>query len=308
MRTNFHPQWPWLVPLCAAVILIGCFKNPGHVEKTTVSFDSHGYALVADLYAPRRPNGVGIVLVHGSSAAGRNLLLYPELCRALGARGYTLLNVDLRGYGDSEDPHRLDRLEDYDFVGDARRAALVAHSLIPQARPWPWIIIGHSMGGGVAVHAALQSDDIRGVICISPGRRIEARFFQGSNSQIKNLQRRKTRDMRLSEPIPLHLLQPILESYDVGPLAGTAISKPLLLLEGGREPAKDLEFSRAWVTSLTGPVTHQVIDGADHYFGTALVKSDGIKKWQTTRPDVFDALVEMIDDWIQANIPTPASP
>lgn len=304
MPAEMRPNRCRLVAVGMAALLTGCAKGPGPVKMTTVNFSSDGHTLVADLYAPRRPNGVGIVFLHGSSAAGRNLHLYPELCRALGARGYTLFNVDLRGYGDSEDPRRLDHPEDYDFVGDARRAAAFARNRIPRADRWTWIMAGHSMGAGVAVHAALQNDDIGGVVCISPGRRIDERFFASARG-MQYLQRRKSRDMRLPEPIPEQALKDILTSYNVEQLAGAALSKPLLLLEGSREPEEDLAFSRDWTASLKGPVTHRLVAGADHYFGTAKVKVDGAKKWVTVRPDVFDALVEMIDDWIQTNIRTP---
>ncbi len=276
------------------------------METTSLAFDSNGQRLAADLYVPRRPNGMGIVLLHGSSTAGRQLFLYPELCQALAARGYTLLNLDMRGYGDSEDPRRLDRIEDYDFVGDAVRAVRFARTLVARTRDGPWVLLGHSMGGGVALHAALAGADVQGVVCISPGRRIESRFFAADQrAALKNLQRRKTRDMELPAPIPVELLEPILASYDVGRLAGTALPKPLLLIEGDREPEDDLAFSREWLASLSGPATHRVIPGADHYFGTAKIKADGAKRWVLVRPDVFDALVEMIDDWTRTNVRHP---
>lgn len=286
-------------------LCIGCSRGPGPVETTSLAFDSNGQRLAADLYAPRRPNGVGIVLLHGSSPAGRKLFLYPELCRALAARGYTLFNLDLRGYGDSEDPRQLDQIEAYNFVGDAVRAVRFARTVVPSGRAWPWVLLGHSMGGGVALHAALAGADVQGVVCVSPGRRIESRFFAANQrAALKNLQRRKTRDMQLSAPIPLALLEPILASYDVGRLAGATLPQSLLLVEGGREPADDLAFSRAWFASLAGPATHRVIPGADHYFGTAKIEAAGAKRWTMVRPDVFDALVEIVDDWIQANTQT----
>jgi pimeloyl-ACP methyl ester carboxylesterase len=258
--------------------------------------------LAGDLYAPRRPNGTGIVVLHGSSTRGRQLHLYPALCQALAARGYTLFNVDLRGYGESDDPPDPARPEDYDFVGDAIRAVRFAQAWESAQGIRNWILLGHSMGGGVAAHAGLQSAAIQGVVCISPGRRIEARFFAEASDQLKNLQRRKTRDMELPTPIPVDLLEPILGSYDVGRLSGTAWPKPFLLIEGAREPANDLEFSQAWFASLSGPVAHRVLPRADHYFGTAKVEVDGRKRWETTQPDVFDELVEIVDDWIQSNV------
>lgn len=289
-----------------AVLLLGttgCGRGPGPVEIATVSFPSNGHTLAADLYAPRRPNGVGIVFLHGSSPAGRNLHLYPALCRALADRGYTLLNVDVRGYGDSENPRRPDRLEDYDFVGDAVEAAAFARTLVPDGDAWTWIMIGHSKGGGVAVRAGLDSGHIHGIISISPGRRIVSRFFDSPRrSDIEYLQQRKSRDMRLPEPIPMELLEPILTSYDIEQWRGSTLDKPLLLIEGGREPAADLAFSLEWIDSLSGPVSHRVIENADHYFGTAIVESGGVRQWRTVDDEVLRALLDIMDDWIQANV------
>ncbi len=306
MRSNFRRVL--LMALATGVILAaGCFRRPVAVDTRTVSFESGGHRLVADVYTPRRPNQIGVVLLHGSSPSGRRLFLYPELCHALAQRGYTLLNVDQRGYGDSDDPHRPNLIDDYDFVGDAVRAVQFAAQSAPAISTW--VLLGHSKGGGVALHAGGQSDAVRAVISISPGRRMDARYFDPEGRrQIAYLQRRKSRDMRLPEPIPVELLEPMLKSYDMGELRGTTWTKPLLLLEGAREPDDDLAYSREWIETLSGPVTHHVLAGADHYFGTGIAETDGVKAWQITRLDVFDALVELVDDWLQSIHLNPTDP
>lgn len=286
------------------LLLLAACRDPESVRVKTVYFDSGECTLAADWYLPGRANGVGLVFLHGSSTSGRHLHLYGELGRALAMRGYTILNLDLRGYGDADDPPRFDDPAAYDFVGDATRAAsYVRHQRYGKKIP-TWLLAGHSKGGGVALRAGLESADIQGVVSISPGRRIRQRFFDPADpGQLKYLQRRKTKDMELPVPIPLELLDSILDSYDIDRFRGQTLEKPVLYIEGSREPDDDLAFSQDWVASLRGPVTHVLIPRADHYFGTAIIKTETGKAYQTTSQEVFDSLAIAIDGWIKDNFP-----
>lgn len=291
-----------LLASCTLMAFSGCVLKKGEASVRREAFlSSDGYKLVGDLYLPRSGNGIGIVLLHGSSPHGRSLHLYTELCAELQARDYVVFNLDVRGYGESEDPRQIDRLEDYNFAGDAVSAIEHARKCVPKEDVNAWFVVGHSMGGGLAVHAALRASDIKGVVSISPGRRIRERFFApGGKEEIAYLQKRKSEDMRLTSQIPLELLEPMLMSYDIGVLNGARLPFPLLLIEGAREPAKDLAFSREWVTSQKGDVRHQVLDDAGHYFGTDVVEEEGVKRWQTTRPAVLGALISAVDEWLRA--------
>ncbi len=300
-------RWNWraarvVLVLCALMLPVGCScRQPEeHVSRETFA-TADGLTLVGDLHLPRRHNGIGLVFLHGSSPQGRRLYLYTQLCADLCARGYAVFSVDVRGYGESAKPPQLDRLESYDFVGDAVSALAHARSRVPADAVPDWFFAGHSKGGGIAVHAALRAPDVRGVVSISPGRRIRERFFApDGRGQIDYLERRKSDDMGLPSRIPRDLLEPILSSYDIGTLAGTTLPMPVLLIEGAREPAGDLAFSREWVASLGGRVQHCVLSGADHYFGTSVVEADGTKQWRTTRPEVLATLLDTIDTWLRA--------
>lgn len=300
-------RWNWraaraVLVLCVLMLPVGCSRRQPEERVSRETFAAaDGLTLVGDLHLPARHNGIGLVFLHGSSPQGRRLHLYTALCAGLRARGYAVFNVDVRGYGESPPPPQLGRIESYDFVGDAVSALAHARRHVPAGEVQAWFFAGHSKGGGIAVHAALRAPDVGGVVSISPGRRIRERFFDpDGRRQIDYLQARKSEDMRLPAMIPHDLLEPILSSYDIGTLAGATLPLPVLLIEGAREPAGDLAFSRDWVASQGGSVQHHVLSGADHYFGTSVVEADGIKQWRTTRPEVLATLIDTIDAWLRA--------
>lgn len=267
---------------------------------TPVRVEAGGYALAGELYRPggRNDRSTAIVLLHGSSPHGAGLALYPALSERLAARGYTVLNLNQRGYNGSEGPKRIERLSDLDFVGDAREVVRRLPELLGHA-PREIVLAGHSFGGGVAVIAGLASPEVGRVISISPGRRISELFTEDRPDRLAYVQRRRTEDLRLAEPIPIALVRPLLASHDVEQIRGTALVKPLLFVEGGLEPADDLAFTRDLAASLTGPVRRVVISQASHYFGTSVVETPAGDAWRVTQPETLDQLADTLDRWLR---------
>lgn len=111
--------------------------------------------------APR----AAVVVVHGiAEHSGR----YVHVLDALNAHGCDALGLDLRGHGHSAGTRvYVDRFADYLDDVDAAVAQVRAR------RPGvPVFIVGHSMGGLVAVqHALARGDGIAGYILSSPGLR-----------------------------------------------------------------------------------------------------------------------------------------
>ena len=99
-----------------------------------------GLTLVADTGGP--DGAPVVVLMHGG---GQTRHSWSGAMRALVERGYRVINFDARGHGESDwspdDAYSLD-----DRAGDA--AAVVAGLDVPYA------LVGASMGGGTAIHAA----------------------------------------------------------------------------------------------------------------------------------------------------------
>jgi pimeloyl-ACP methyl ester carboxylesterase len=94
------------------------------------------------LVVTEQGEGRPVVLLHGLFGAGQN---FGTVQKALAADGFRVLALDLRNHGDS--PHGAD-------VGYAAMAADVAETLRAEGA-WPAAIIGHSMGGKVAMALAL---------------------------------------------------------------------------------------------------------------------------------------------------------
>jgi len=291
----------WVAAFAAAASIVGVVLAERRAPFTmrTVRTEVAGYALEGDLYLPRRRIRpvTAILFLHGSTPRGRRLALYPALCERLAARGYAVVNLDQRGHGQSEGPRRVRSLEDLDFVGDARAVARRMADLIGR-KPRAVVVVGHSFGGGVAAAAGLAEPAVDRVVSISPGRRIEERFAPEALPQLRYVQERRTRDMKLEEPIPLELIAPLLATYDIGQFRGATLPKPLLLIEGAREPRADLDFSRALVAELSGPVTHAVLSGADHYFGAVVVETPNGGDWIVGKPEIVDRLADAIDQWL----------
>jgi pimeloyl-ACP methyl ester carboxylesterase len=90
--------------------------------------------------------GPPVVLLHGLFGAGQN---FGSVQKALAADGFRVLALDLRNHGGS--PHA-------DSMAYADMAADVAETLQAEAA-WPATVIGHSMGGKVAMALALAQPD-----------------------------------------------------------------------------------------------------------------------------------------------------
>ncbi|MDX1649604.1 MAG: alpha/beta fold hydrolase, partial [Myxococcota bacterium] len=106
-----------------------------------------GLTLVADAYGD--PEAPPVLLQHGG---GQTRHSWRGTARALAARGFHALAIDLRGHGDSDwDPAR-----DYRFGRYARDTVAVARAL-----PRPPALVGASLGGLAALLATAAGEGPR---------------------------------------------------------------------------------------------------------------------------------------------------
>ena len=104
---------------------------------------SGGVTLLADVGG--NPRGVSVILLHGG---GQTRHSWGRTAHDLGANGYHVVSVDLRGHGDS------DRSADANYSMDALVADLRA---LISCMPNPPVLIGASMGGLVSLITAGES-------------------------------------------------------------------------------------------------------------------------------------------------------
>lgn len=292
---------PLMVVVAAAAVFAAIVSLPRHwkSEMKTIHFKCNGFELAGDLYLPAgHRSGTAVLFLHGSTPLARRHPLYTSLSEGLQRKGYTVLNLDQRGHGDSQKPSIIRTAADVDFVGDAREAAralLAGHIAGPVNSV---IIAGHSFGGGVALVAGLREDSVSKVVSISPGRRIQERFLSPGHDQVLvYVQKRKTEDMGLKDLIPLDVIREMLADYDMEQIKGTTLKKPLLLIEGTKEKDEDIAFTSNVVASLSGPVQHTIIEKADHYYGIQVVGTGADKRLALIKTNIVDSVVGLIDEW-----------
>jgi pimeloyl-ACP methyl ester carboxylesterase len=112
-----------------------------HLSKQAIDVAGHRW-----VYAERaadNPDAPTLVMVHGFTGSKENF--YP-VARALGGR-YRIVIPDLPGWGESE---RLPR-ENYGFLAQGERLAAFIRAVSPNR---PVVLVGHSMGGGIAALVA----------------------------------------------------------------------------------------------------------------------------------------------------------
>jgi pimeloyl-ACP methyl ester carboxylesterase len=118
------------------------------VEGLTLRYREWGYA------AADRPS---VLLIHGF---GNSLQSFRELAPRL-ADVCHVIAIDMPGYGLSDKP------VDHDYHNGPQAAVLVkaARALGLQRV----VYVGHSLGGAVALHAAIQDRQARGLVLLNPG-------------------------------------------------------------------------------------------------------------------------------------------
>jgi pimeloyl-ACP methyl ester carboxylesterase len=105
-----------------------------------------------------RSGGTRLAFIHG---AGGNRLLWGSQVRGLAPAG-RVVALDLPGHGLSEGP-AIASIDGYADVTTEALTHLVG----------PWILVGHSMGGGVALQVALQHPDlVAGLVLLGTGGRL----------------------------------------------------------------------------------------------------------------------------------------
>lgn len=92
-----------------------------------------------------------------ASGLGEHTVRYQMLSARFNAEGYYCFSLDHQGHGASEgDRAHVERFQDY--VDDYLQFVKHMHQLYPELARLPKFLLGHSMGGLIAVHVRNQSD------------------------------------------------------------------------------------------------------------------------------------------------------
>ena len=122
-----------------------------------VSILASPLAAASDLAFKKEGKGPGVVLIHGF---GGNRDAWAEISKRL-KKDHTVLSVDLPGHGDSAPPPLKEGAADLDAIGSE------IAKLIRKQKIEPVLLVGHSIGGAIAVRVALADPKVaRGIILV----------------------------------------------------------------------------------------------------------------------------------------------
>jgi pimeloyl-ACP methyl ester carboxylesterase len=145
------------------VVLVACGGGPdaGSLRGETVGFATDdGVRIVGDLFRPRAQDGssraetCSAVLLHMFPSDRRS---WRPLAESLVGRGFAVLAIDFRGYGDSEGERQIDEIW---------RDALAAVRFMRREGHTCLVLVGASMGGTAALIAAAR-EQVDGVVTLS---------------------------------------------------------------------------------------------------------------------------------------------
>lgn len=221
-----------------------------------------------------------MILVHGSGPNDRDETIGPnkpfrDLAWLLAQRGIAVIRYDKRTkvYGNNSVPKGRKLDMDTETCDDALSAVRLAATL-PEIAHDSIFVLGHSQGGMMAPRIAQKSKDVAGIIILAGlARRFEDAIMQQSEyiasltgtvspqvrAQLDELQRQVANVKQLgttafndSIPLPLGLPKEFwefLRTYNAAKTA-SALSCPILVLQGGRDYQVTMDDHRLWTMTL----------------------------------------------------------
>ena len=247
---------------------IGVIEIPPGNRVVISSTDGNDVRMVADFRVPQNPSRApAILLLHGSSPWGRKNGLIQYLSYRLANDGWIVLAPDQRGFGDTDDPKEVDDPAAWDNKGDVGKCIdyLLCNPLVDRSRIY---ILGHSMGAGHALEAALGNDKVRGLILIGPPRYLEG---NGQEKITPWMRTRFSAERGLEKPVATHLIATLAKEIDIAEMFEVARSrpghKPILLIDGETEGMANREFLSNVASRIRPPMTYVTLPGTGHYVG-----------------------------------------
>jgi pimeloyl-ACP methyl ester carboxylesterase len=238
-----------------------------------ITIQSNGLTIVGDLYeADVSGSKPAVLLLHGSTPQGRKLGLYRLMSSKLAESGYIVLAIDLRGFGQSDNPSDVKDVDNFNFSADVA-AALDYLKSLPEVNPERIFLVGHSFGGDVAVAAvATQAVSVEKLVLLGPGRRSLERGGEPDAPEFEYFRRRDMRYMWLPSAIPVEIFKsyrttmPLENHLDY---FAQPTHTPLLLLDGELESKEDQQFLQEIFSLVAGKKAYSTLAKADHHVNVA---------------------------------------
>lgn len=144
-----------------------CEDSLGHAAtRETIEFQSAGRTVRGLIYRPRTPNGSGVVLLHGSRGLEADAPTFDPHAIQLASRGYYVLMPNYYDARPGEAVRSSQSLRIWRQAARDAAAFLDQQPGVETARVAQW---GYSLGGFIAVEAAMEGGGASAAIGVSAG-------------------------------------------------------------------------------------------------------------------------------------------
>lgn len=220
---------------------------------------SDGLELFWQSWRPHRPVGV-ITLIHGLAEHSSR---YRATAHWFATHGWALYACDLRGHGLSADGRQPGRVHVDEFDDYSRDVDAILGLVREQESNLPRVILGHSMGGLIALRYVIRHPDrLDGAVISSPGLAVHP------DAQPSKLMELAARVLSRISP---HLLFP-------SDLDANAISRdPAVVKAYIDDPLVSGKVSARWYTSITRAMAEIQGEAAQLRTPTLLMQSGADK-------------------------------
>lgn len=224
------------------------------------------------------PPSTAIVVCHGFKGF-RRWGFFPFLATALARAGHAVLTVDFSGNGvgdDGEPFTALDRFAGATHTRNVEEIRMVLEAvrsgpLFPHP-PEAIGLLGHSRGGGEAVIAAAEHDDVAALVTWSAISRIDRwpredvlRWQRGETVYVRNS--RTGQELPIS---PAYWRNAVANEARLDiQRAAAAVTAPWLIIHGRADDTVKADEARALRDASGGRAELLLVDGAGHTFGAA---------------------------------------
>lgn len=220
--------------------------------------NGRGDQLAARLDLPIGDPPIAYALYAHCFTCNKNLRAIGRISRELAQHGVATMRFDFTGLGDSEGDFSHTNFTT--SVDDLRRAA----SFLADEYEAPEILIGHSLGGAVALAALSSLDSIRALVTVAaPATPSHIKAHIGDD--LDRIEAEGSAEVTLAGR-PFIIRRQLIDDVDGVDLAESirGVDRPLLIVHAPSDTIVPVDSAREIVDLAPDPTSFLSLDGADH--------------------------------------------
>jgi len=244
-----------------------------------------------------------VVLCHGLKGF-KDWGFFPYLAERLARSGFSVVSFNFSGAGVGEDNETFDELERFahnTYTNELRDLYTVLDAVTNGAlglRTTDYGLLGHSMGGGIAVLRAAQDERVRALVTWAAVARF-GRLIAPLTEQLRRTGKAQILNQRTGQQLPLK--RDILDDLDAHGdttlnvvRAAGSVRAPWLIVHGTADESVPWGDGRDLHRAASDKTDLFLVDGAGHTFGAQ-------HPWSGSNP-ALEQVVRRTLDWFASHL------